>query len=272
MQVASGCMLMLFTCLGCGEKPDMPDMSKSGSGKAASVERASPDHLSLPSGDASRPDARPLKAVVEKPGPQPAAAELPPTVRVAALMKRLNGDVSVGLVGKNEEQHALVGIGDQFMGYEVVAADVSKGEVVLEHKGTRYTLMLEGSAIPSVGNKTPDGKDMQTASGDDLQQASAMMEGLAAPPVVQSFEATPAEKRLGIDPNDSSTWTPGYRGPAIERAATAKIQYEPTPDESQRGIDPNEPTTWPEDYRGPGIERLATEAAAQPQEGPDEAR
>jgi hypothetical protein len=32
------------------------------------------------------------------------------------------------------------------------------------------------------------------------------------------FDATPAEKKAGIDPNNPDTWPEGYHGPGIERA------------------------------------------------------
>lgn len=253
-------LLPILMCTGCGKKPDLPDAPAGHDGETAGpgvLERRSTG--TLPGSTSSELQDAPSVVVPSvQPDIQASVSEtLPVPVRVAALIQQRDGSVRVGLVGENE-QYALVGIGDQYLGYELVVVDVGKGEVVLQREQKRYVLGLEPSALPAA-LRSPD-------VGAERQVVSDMGPGFPEVPVVPSFEATPRERKLGIDPNDPTTWKPGYLGPGIERAATVEPQYEKTADEEQRGIDPNDPSTWPADYRGPGIERMAAQLEQRTQE------
>lgn len=264
-------LLPMLMCMGCGKQPDIPELPAEQSGETTgrgAAELRSTGTLpgsAFPEMQAAQPAAVPGG----QPDVQASGADTPPIpVRVAALIQQLDGDVRAGLVSKDEEQHAVVGIGDRFMGYELVAADVSKGEVVLQLEGTRYVLGVERSALPAAAHGATGENEHRPMApvlsappiGEGSPTVSDMGSGMAGAPVMPSFVATPREKKLGIDPNDPSTWKPGYLGPGIERAAKAIPEYEPTADEAQKGIDPNDPSTWPAEYRGPGIERAAAEA------------
>ncbi len=286
-------VILLLGMLGCGEKPDGPpsDLASVDSGSTGITKepvqtvRVSPqapaEKPPIPTQPARRTDARngasPARQQAQEgeemvpvlwegygEGPNMTGAdsqmivrfdEQEPdgeiTIRVAALLQRLNGDILVGLVSEDDGTHSIIRIGDSFKGYTFITADVETGEVVLERDGEQFSVTLRRSSRQSewpvataATGESPSRSlpSPQIADGTDLP-----------PPTV--YEPTAAEREMGIDPNDPSTWQPGYLGPGIERAGAAEPRFEPTDDERKEGIDPNDPSTWPEGYRGPAIER-----------------
>ena len=256
--------------MGCGQSQDFPEMPAEYSGAPAEQEERTQRSVVQTSetSTVTTPDA----ALAVAPDAQSSGSRqalVPSSVpfRVAALVKRLDGSVRVGLVRDSDSAYTLIGIGEQFMGYEVVAIDANAGEVVFSFEEQEYVLQVASRVLPDGAQDAPLAEDhLAFPQGRRVpagrQVGAELAPGVEARPEAQVFEATPRERELGIDPNDSTTWTPGYRGPAIERAARARAapQYEQTPDEQQLGIDPNDPATWPSGYRGPGIERMAAQS------------
>ncbi|MDD2237179.1 MAG: hypothetical protein PHP44_00755 [Kiritimatiellae bacterium] len=198
-------------------------------------------------------------------------SEIP--IRLSALMD-MGQVVMAGLVDTAGGGEAMVQEGNVFRGYTVKAIDLSGKTVTLERKGQLYTL----AQIADPNAPPPARQPVSPLAGNTNIPSVFMNPDLRNIPTEQ-FEPTQDEIARGINPNDSSTWPKGYKGPAIERflakmtpeerAASERPlitpdmrtgpAMEPTEDEVVRGIDPNDHTTWPPDYKGPAIEDYLAE-------------
>ena len=208
----------------------------------------------------------------EATGQQPRTAdtnELP--VRLSALMD-MGGTAMAGLVDVAGGGEATVQQGNIFRGYTVKSINLNTGIVTLEKQGKTYELKQSGDP------RTLTAAPVSPLIGNTNVPAVFTNPDLRNIPVEQ-FEPTQDEIARGINPNDSSTWPKGYKGPAIERflakmspeerAASERpgitpemmkaANVEPTEEEAAQGIDPNDHTTWPKGYKGPAIEDYLAE-------------
>jgi hypothetical protein len=266
--MAGALILGVVLITGCGEKPDLPDAEvlNNNTPSTTIVKPTRPPQSPMPS------VAEPVSTAQDDGASGETVSQDIP-IRVAALINRLNGDVRVGLVGENEDDYVLLGVGDSYKGYQVMSVNMNEEEVLLQRDGKEYRLKLQRSEMLASQQETTVQMPVELASeqGVDgsLQPSTPPSAGNIKAPVMQAptvYKATANEKEQGIDPNDPSTWKPGYMGPGIERArnANAPASYTPTDKESSSGIDPNNPASWPEGYRGPGIERMAEQMDKQP--------
>ena len=197
-------------------------------------------------------------------------SEMP--IRLSALMD-MGGTPLAGLVDAVGGGEAMVQQGNVFRGYNVKAIDLKAKTVTLEKQGKEYVLKQTGD--PSAAMKQPP---ISPLAGNTNIPGVFKNPDLRNIPMEQ-FEPTQDEMARGINPNDSSTWPKGYKGPAIERfmakmtpeerAAAERpsitpdmmkgAKLDPTADEAARGIDPNDHTTWPDGYKGPAIEDYLAE-------------
>lgn len=278
--VLAAIVAVFALAVGCSKKAEQPTPPKTARATipAAEVKAEAP---ATPPEEAFERGAHELPAELQSEAERSADApeeqqEIP--IRLSALMD-MGHVVMAGLVDTQGGGEAMVQEGNVFRGYTVKKIDLQKKTVMVERKGQLFTLaQAAGPQIPPMMNRPP----VSPLAGNTNIPSVFKNPDLRNIPM-EHFEPTQDEIARGINPNDSTTWPKGYKGPAIERflakmtpaereAAERPLitpetrtgpDLEPTEDEAARGIDPNDYTTWPEGYKGPAIEDYL---AAHPEE------